>query len=85
MKPVHDRGADAPRSDHADGQVAQFLSPHVVQPVVVSSARRTMDLAFRSAMSIEHQRVVGDAVGRIGDVADSKCRCSRRRSASMWL
>ena len=70
-QPVHDRRADASRSDDPDGQVAQLFPAHVMQPVVMSV--RAADDGFRvpDRHQHQHQRVVGHAVGRIGDITDA--------------
>ncbi|CAM5619679.1 hypothetical protein STENM327S_05547 [Streptomyces tendae] len=90
-QPVHDRRADAPRSDHPDGQIAQLSAAHLVQPVVVQV--RAADGGFRIAHrhQHEHQGVVGHAVGsrrrsrrrcRYAPRSPRRCDCSR---CSGWI
>ena len=68
---VDDRNADPSRPDHPDGQVAQFSSALVVQPEVTSVRAADDGLSVAHCHQHQHQRVVGNAVGRVGDVLDA--------------
>ena len=68
-QPVHDCCADASCSDHPDGQVAQLLAAHVVQPVIVGVGAADDGFGVAAPPSAS-----ASACSR------PRCRANRRRS-----
>ena len=84
-QPVDHCCADASCSDDPDGHVAEFFPAHVVQSVVMSLSTADGGFGMSNRHQHQHQRVVGDAVGRIGDVLNGRCPRSRAYCRSIWL
>ena len=82
-QPVDDGRADPTGPDDTDGQVAQLAPADVVQPVVMGLDAAQDGLRVAHRHQHQHQRVVGDAVGRVGDVLDRMPTLSAY-STSMW-
>ena len=74
---VHDGCTDASCSDDADGHIAEFSATHVVQSVVMGLNTADGGLGMSHRHEHQHQRVISDAVGRIGDILDGDAHALR--------
>ncbi len=75
-QPLHDSGPDPPGPDNADGEIPQFF-PASPKPEVPGRSPRQNGLEIPHSQEHQHQGVVGNTAGRVGNIPDGNPKAGR--------